>query len=330
LSVRPIFLLSLPRSGSTLTQRVLASHPAVATAPEPWILLPLLYAVRERGAFAEYGHGTAARAINDFVSRVPGGAKAYREEVRRLVLGLYERAAGEGPVYFVDKTPRYHFVLEELFELFPEAKFVFLWRNPLGVTASIVETWSGGRWNLERWRVDLFDGLRSLVEACRRYRERAHAVRYEDLVGDSSAAWPALFSYLELEFDPHVLTAFSEVPIIGRMGDILGVQQYRSLSTGPLDKWRTTVGRSALRRAWCGRYLEWIGEDRLELMGYRLADLLAELRTLQVGVLSAAADAQSMAYGRLGRAGRERAAALLWSGAALPWAQRSSSRPSNE
>ena len=330
MSVRPIFLLSLPRSGSTLTQRVLASHPAVATAPEPWILLPLLYAVRERGAFAEYGHGAAARAIKSFMSRVPGGTKAYRDEVRRLILGLYGRAAGEGRAYFVDKTPRYHFVVEELFELFPEAKFVFLWRNPLGVTASIVETWSGGRWNLERWRMDLFDGLGSLVEACRRHPEQAYAVRYEDLVEDSNAAWPALFSYLELEFDPQVLTAFSEIQITGRMGDSLGMQRYRSLSTEPLEKWRATVSRSALRREWCRRYLEWIGEDRLELMGYRLEELLAELRSLPAGMGSAAADARSIAYGRLGRAGRERAAALLWSGAAAPWTQKSSSRPSNE
>ena len=42
MSIRPIFIFSAPRSGSTLLQRVLAAHTQVATASEPWILLPLL------------------------------------------------------------------------------------------------------------------------------------------------------------------------------------------------------------------------------------------------------------------------------------------------
>jgi hypothetical protein len=40
----PLFLLSLPRSGSTLAQRILAAHAGIATTSEPWILLPYLYA----------------------------------------------------------------------------------------------------------------------------------------------------------------------------------------------------------------------------------------------------------------------------------------------
>ena len=39
--MKPIFLLSLPRSGSTLLHRMLASHPQVATLPEPWVPMPL-------------------------------------------------------------------------------------------------------------------------------------------------------------------------------------------------------------------------------------------------------------------------------------------------
>jgi hypothetical protein len=39
----PLFLLSLPRSGSTLAQRILAAHGGIATTSEPWILLPYLY-----------------------------------------------------------------------------------------------------------------------------------------------------------------------------------------------------------------------------------------------------------------------------------------------
>ena len=59
----PVFLFSLPRSGSTLVQRLIAGHPQVATTSEPWILLPLLYTVRRPGAYTEYGHCVVFRAI---------------------------------------------------------------------------------------------------------------------------------------------------------------------------------------------------------------------------------------------------------------------------
>src|SRR4029079_7002260 len=56
--------------------RLRALAPAAPHLPpawEPWLLLPQLYALRERGAVAEYGHRTAARAIGDFSDSLPGG-----------------------------------------------------------------------------------------------------------------------------------------------------------------------------------------------------------------------------------------------------------------
>jgi hypothetical protein len=44
-------------------------------------------------------------------------------------------------------------------ELFPDAKFIFLWRQPLAVAASMIEAFGDGRWNLERYAVDLWDGV---------------------------------------------------------------------------------------------------------------------------------------------------------------------------
>ena len=58
--------------------------------------------------------------------------------------------------YFLDKTPPYAHFLPELLRIFPEAKFVALWRNPLAVVASIVETFCGGRWEPDRYPLSLY------------------------------------------------------------------------------------------------------------------------------------------------------------------------------
>lgn len=294
MSVRPIFLLSLPRSGSTLLQRVLAGHPSIATAAEPWVLLPHLYATRERGIAAEYTQPIAARAIEEFIGALPDGERDYRAAVHDFAIDLYTRAATEGATYFLDKTPRYHYVVEDLFATFPDARFVFLWRDPLAVVASIVQTWTKGRWNVDRWQGDL-RGIARLVDAYDAHRDRAFSVRFEDLVADPGVTVPALCDHLELPFHDAMLTGFADVRLAGSMGDPTGVHRYEAISEEPLEKWRTTLA-NPYRKRWCRDYLRWIGAERLAVMGYDLEASLAALDGLGSSPRSVASDAVHGGY----------------------------------
>ncbi|MFL5737010.1 MAG: sulfotransferase family protein [Actinomycetota bacterium] len=306
----PVFLLSLPRAGSTLVQRVLAASGDVATAPEPWILLPQLYALREKGIAAEYGQIPASRAIRDFASRLDGGEAAYEDELRAFAERLYGRAGPEGARYFLDKTPRYHLIAEDLFRVFADARFVFLWRNPLAVAASIVETWGRGRWIVDRYRVDLLDGVENLVRAYERNRARATAVRYEDLVAEPGTAWPRLFGGLDLRFDPAVLDGFSEVRLDARMGDPTGTKRYNELSTEPLEKWRSTL-RGSVRIRWAKGYLESLGRDKLAVMGYDVEELRGQLDGLGGAPARTGSDLVRAGYARATIARRRRALETL-------------------
>lgn len=282
MSLRPVFVLSLPRSGSTLVQRVLARHEAIATTPEPWLLLPQVYAMRERGIGAEYGQLPASRALREFASRLPRGQASYDAELRRFVLALYEAAAGDGATYFLDKTPRYHYVIDDLFRVFPDARFVFLWRHPLAVAASIVETWGRGRWKIERWRGDLYAGLANLVDGYRAHEAESLAVRYEDLITDPASSWPRIFAHLALPYDEGLLESFGEVDLRARMGDRTGPGAYDSISEEPLTKWAATV-TNPYRKRWLRAYLEWIGHERATVMGYSLDSMLRELDATPTG-----------------------------------------------
>jgi hypothetical protein len=101
--------------------------------------------------------------------------------LRELVLRLYARTAPQGARYVLDKTPRYHLIVDDIMRLFPEGKFLFLWRNPLAMVASNMDSWAGGRWNLFRYKVDLFDGLENLVEAYRKHSSEVCAMNFEKL-----------------------------------------------------------------------------------------------------------------------------------------------------
>jgi hypothetical protein len=303
---RPLFLFSLPRAGSTLVQRVLAAHQGIATASEPWLLLPQLYARRLEGIYTEYGQLQSTKALADFTASLPGGEEAYAGELRSFVSRLYDGASPEGTVYFLDKTPRYYLVIEDVFRVFPDARFVFLWRNPLAVLASIIETWAHGKWSFGWWRMDLFEGVAALTGSYERHAGQAHAVRFEDLLDPSSAAWPELFAYLGLPLDRSALERFPETELSGRMGDPTGQRRYASLSTEPLDRWKATIA-NPFRKAWSRRYVRWIGRERLAVMGYDLDALLAEVDAAPSGPRLLFSDLARAAYGWRTRRWRDRA-----------------------
>lgn len=293
--ISPIFLFSLPRSGSTLTQRVLATHQKIETAAEPWVLLPFLYARIQHGVYAAYSHTQATKGIDDFCAGLPHGSDDYSAELRKFVLGLYARRAGPTAKYFLDKTPRYHLVVDEIADLFPDARLIFLWRNPLAVIASMIETFGKGRWNLYRFDVDLFDGIDKLICAYGIYQNRSCSVTYEELVG-SVEPWKRVFKYLDLEFDELQLGTFSGVSLPGRMGDPTGQKAYKSFSTEPLEKWKSVLA-NPVRKLWCRRYLRWIGEDRLKLMGYDLNALMTDLGTVPTSYRLIFSDISRMLFG---------------------------------
>ena len=276
----PVFILSLPRSGSTLVQRVLAAHDGVATASEPWLLLPWLSPLCDRLPQANSWHDDVHSALMDFSDRLPGGSDDYRHTVHDAALELYAAAGGPDARFFVDKTPPYSMIVDEVARTFPEGRLVFLWRNPLSVVSSVVETFAGGRWRPSDYPVSLFWGMTDLVAGFQRHRERAFGVRYEDLLTGDPARWRALCDYLGLPFEPEALESFSAVELTGRMGDPTGVHRYQELSTETMGKWKATVS-TPVRKAWCRRYLRWLGADRLAMMGYSQAELLAELDGLQ-------------------------------------------------
>jgi hypothetical protein len=274
MSIQPIFLFSVSRSGSTLVQRIIGAHEGVSTASEPWLLLPHAYTLRRQGVDAEYVHPLLVTAIEDFCDELPGGRDDYLDELRGFVLRLYEKAADEGASYFLDKTPPYCLVADEIMRLFPEGKFVFLWRNPLSVAASMIQTW--GPWHPTFMSSDLFIGLPRLIATYEANRDRARAARFEDLSSGDEGSWEELMGYLGIKFEPGALASFARVELGGRMGDPTGRRQYSALSAEPQQKWKGTLA-NPLRREWCRRYLRFLGVRRLATMGYDLDQIVGEL-----------------------------------------------------
>jgi len=273
-----ILLVSQPRAGSTMLQRILGAHSRVHTTAEPWLMLHPVYALRGEGHEAEYGARTAYRALQDFLSTLEGGEAHYYTALRRLGLHLYGTACAQaGKEYFLDKTPRYFMILPELARTFPEAHFFILLRNPLAVLASILHTWVQGEWiRLARHRENLLLAPHRLLEGLDLLGERAVAVHYEALVGEPAAQVAGLCQHLGLEFEPGMLNYGARPAFRGRYGDPAGVDQHIRPSTSSLERW-LELGRSRQGRHLARAYLDSLGPEVVSRMGYDAGRLLARL-----------------------------------------------------
>lgn len=296
-SIKPAFIFSLPRSGSTLLQRALATHPGISTASEPFLLLPFLYTLKEEGVFAEYFHKNAVIGIKDFCMKLPEELNDYREALRQFALSLYWKASPEGSVYFLDKTPAYCLVAGEILELFPQGKFIFLWRDPVAVVSSILSSFgSKDKWDIYYYKAFLYGGLRNLIDVYEANAGSVCSLRYEDLVTNFEASCRKIIDYLELEFDPNSIHGFSKVQLKGRFGDPTGIKKYGSISAEPLDKWKRNLS-NPLRRMWVKRYIHWIGEHRLGMIGYDMKEMLEKIDSAERGYSNLLSDAARIIFG---------------------------------
>ncbi|GAB4532310.1 MAG: hypothetical protein Fur0018_20860 [Anaerolineales bacterium] len=276
-----IFLVSQPRAGSTLLQRLLGGHSDIHTTAEPWLMLHPIYALRAEGHTAEYNALLANTALQDFLATLPTGQAAYDEALRRMALHLYERACqGTGKTHFLDKTPRYYHILPELGRIFPEARFLLLLRNPLAVLASQLETNVRGHWLLlARYRHDLLTAPRRLLEGQAILGERALTLHYEDLVTEPRAALERACAHLGLPFEEGMLTYGEHAPPQGRMGDPRNIHRHARPSRASLDKWRRLAHHRQTRH-FAEAYLKALGDDTLHALGYPPDALRAALESI--------------------------------------------------
>lgn len=263
-----IFIISLPRSGSTLLQRILASQRGFESCAETWMLLPPFYSTVRNSTFSEYGHTSAANAINDLIELLPGGKATYNSEIKKFYLGVVGAAMKNLDGYFIEKTPRNALIASELLTTFPSAKFIFLWRHPASIVASIIDTWGKGSWNIYKYRIDLIEGMRRMVEAFQDHSSNILSLKYEDLVQDPSAAMGLLSNHIGIDLCPAALEEFSQVKFSGRMGDPVGVHRYSSIDKSTLEKWRQTIN-TPLRQWWIKNYMEWLEDAQLNVQHYQ-------------------------------------------------------------
>jgi len=163
---RPVFIVSSPRSGSSLLFETLAKSPDACTiGGESHLLIEGIPALDASKRGFESNRLDATDATPDI-------ANALRERFAAEAFGRDLRMPAAGAVRLLEKTPKNSLRIPFLQRVFPDALFVYLHRDPREVLASMLEAWESGRfrtypnlpgWTGLPWSLLLTPGWRDLV-----------------------------------------------------------------------------------------------------------------------------------------------------------------------
>jgi len=202
----PVFVTGLPRSGTTLVEQILASHPEVYGGGELEKISGLVTRIN-------HSHTQGRLFPLGFDALDPG---LYRENAERYLKEL-GALSGDRP-RATDKSISNYIYIGLIRVMLPDARIVLCKRDPRDIGLSIFQLdlgygypwayrldWIGGFYGL-------FDDLMDHWNRC--LPGRIHTLQYEDLVENPERHIRALLEYCDLEFDPACLDFYATDRIV--------------------------------------------------------------------------------------------------------------------
>lgn len=188
----PIFIVGMPRSGTTLLESAICAHPEVDGAGEvpamPFYLDQLLAATEQSAGVPE--------------AQYAQWRKGYLDQCKRFGWG--------GARFVADKQPSNVFSVGLAARLFPAARFIHIRRNPVETGLSIHRRHFTQAWPFTTDLVDVAhyyaEHLRIAEHWATAFADRFAFVQYEDLVGSFEPEMRRLIAFCGLEWNAACLS----------------------------------------------------------------------------------------------------------------------------
>ncbi|OYV75767.1 MAG: hypothetical protein B7Z74_00910 [Deltaproteobacteria bacterium 21-66-5] len=223
----PVFIVGMPRSGTSLVEQILASHRQVHGAGElPWI-----------------------PRLAESLTAASGGARTFPDGVQTAAMAVLERFAqeylrlsqsGAGAArYVTDKLPVNCLYLGLIALLFPGARIVHCARDPRDTALSLYSQYFGLRLPFAYRLGDIAVFYREYRRLMRHWAQvlplPLHTVRYEELARDPEPVIRGLLAFLDLDWEP----GCREPHRSGRVIATASYEQVRApIHAGAVDRWR--------------------------------------------------------------------------------------------
>lgn len=286
----PIFVVGPDRSGTTLMQALLGSHPRIAMPPKASNMWTYFYDrygdldvpenfERCLAAILAYRHAAVLEPDADQIRAEFLAGEATYARLFAVIHAQYARRLGKPR--WGDRSTYVERNATEILAAFPTGRMIHMIRDPRDRYASSITRWSRGAGRVggatARWLYSSRLGRRNGA----RYPDRYRVVRYEDLVADPETVLRALCVFLGEAFDPAMLSLEGAETFKGRGGNSSygrhneahisprSVGRYRSvLSDREICFLQSRASREMRRMGYAPIPIRLSGGDRLRYLVY--------------------------------------------------------------
>ncbi|MEM6253217.1 MAG: sulfotransferase [Cyanobacteria bacterium P01_D01_bin.156] len=247
----PIFIVGMPRSGTTLLTTILSGHPRIAISPETHFLT---YWV------PKYSHLDLSK-IHDFETFWQALSQSKRfsyfdiDSNKTLEAILAKSSLNHAAIFtgwlevyaerwqkprWGEKTPLHYQHLNQLLTWFPNAQVLWMLRDPRAVTASLLKM----DWASDYVHVHAQQWCQSTQLYERQWQSNRHVklIRYEDLVQQPELTLKGICRFLNEDYSEQLLAQRSadNISTINRQGWALSHlnQTLKPLEYSAIDKWQ--------------------------------------------------------------------------------------------
>ena len=277
----PVFLIGAERSGTTLLRLMLDHHPKIAFLPEFEFVVEQLDDQSALPDLDEYVNWlTTQRFLEE-----PGLEIRRTDSYATLVDDFLQQKRERDGKVIVGATVHRHF--DRLLQIWPDARFIHLVRDPRDVARSSIQMgWAGNTYvALDRWlhAEGLWDSLETELP-----RDRWINLQFEKLIGDAQQELTRICDFIGVLFDPAMFDYANSSTY--DLPDPASVQQWRSkssnrdvrLAEARVGSWLESRGYelsglppmqiSALQRVWLQSQSKWATRiNRCRTLGLPLA-----------------------------------------------------------
>jgi len=223
----PIFIVGLPRAGSTLIEQILASHSAVEGTMELPEIISITRALRANAGGAAYHDALARMSAQEL--RALGEQYIERTRIHRKL----------GKPFFIDKMPNNFMHVGLIRLVLPNAKIIDARRHPLACCLSGFKQHFARGQNFSYSLEDLGRYYRDYVELMAHFDAvqpgRVHRVFYENMVEHTEREVRRLLDYCGLPFEDACLNFFdNDRPVRTASSE----QVRQPIYTSGVDQWR--------------------------------------------------------------------------------------------
>mgnify|MGYP003729691001 CR=1 FL=1 len=239
----PIFITGMPRTGTTLVDRILSSHPQVGSAGE---LQAMPVAVKKLAA-------TPSRLVID-PPTIAASATADPAAMGQAYMARASHHRPAGKARFTDKLPANFLYIGHILSALPKARIICLRRHPLDTIWSNYKNLFATQSSYYAYSYDLmdtaryyarFDRLMALWD--RLYPGRVLNLSYEALVADQEAQTRRLLDHCGLAWDAACLSFHENKAAVATPS---AAQVRRPLNADAVARWKRHEQALAPARDW--------------------------------------------------------------------------------